>query len=956
MKQLILLLCFLLTASVLNAQYFNNGQNSAGIKWKRIESLHFEVIFPEGFEEKAKAIAGMMEKSYDYATVTLKQKPKKISVILHTETVKSNAFLGWAPSRIEMFTTPHPEIYSQDWLEQLAIHEFRHMVQISKIESEMPRVLRFLFGEQAAALITAAYLPFWFIEGDAVAIETGLSNSGRGRFPAFHRELKAQLVENNPFSYSKAYLGSYKDHVPNHYQMGYFMTATPRMLYNKPVWDEVVHHVAAHPFSFVAFNQGLKKSLGLNKTELYDTVFNYLEQRWREEDKYKFSTAYQLLSPKQEAYTNYRYGYPLGNKKYLALRSSLNDIDRFVVLDSIGREEKLFTPGSAFKASISQQDELLIWSERLAHPRWHHNDRSLLRIFNINTRKNENRRYDFTLFSPVLSPDKEYIAAVKVARYQFSLIVIDRGSGKIVKELKTKENDFFINPSWSPDGKVLYTVAMRENKKSIRKVDLETGRFNVVFPYNNQEIAYPIAWNNGLAFVAGYSGVDDLYFLDENKQLFRLVASRFGLSNPAIIKNELVFSTYTAKGYQLAGIPVDSLQFKFVNIDSIPFNYPIANTLARQEPGVIDFSIDDGISYQSEKYNKTARLFKFHSWAPVSIDPYHYRLYPGISVMSQNMLSTTEFTAGYRYFNNSKRGEYYLNLKYMGWYPVLNVGIDHGPRETSYLQLNQYVNSNHEVVRTDTISKSFRWKNSDVNLHVYLPLNLSRGRFFSKIQPRLRYNLSSVKANDDAPASWTDGSYHAMEAGLYFYHIMHQSQQDLLPNLGFIFDGAFIRSLGGIAGNSSMYALAATTYLPGLHNNHGLSLYAGYQQRSRSEYAFSDRIRVARGHLHVSNDKLYTISAEYQLPLFYPDWQLGHLAYFKRFNMSVFYDQTHYSQLQNSDTGADYGGILQSSGIDLSTNMHLLGFIAPVELGIRSAYLFDNSFHFDFLFNIQFTF
>jgi hypothetical protein len=240
MKKLLIVFCLFVSTSAFS-QYFNDGQDRSGIKWKRISSIHFEVIFPEGFEMQGERVVHLMEKSYQYTCETLKHKPKKISIVLHTETVKSNAFLAWAPSRIEMYATPHQQIYSQDWMEQLAIHEYRHMVQISKLESEMPKLMRFLFGEQAAALLTAAYLPFWFIEGDAVAAETGLSSSGRGRLPSFHKELKAQFIEKGVYSYDKAYLGSYKHHIPNYYQMGYFLVGGARQIYGDQIWEDVVH-------------------------------------------------------------------------------------------------------------------------------------------------------------------------------------------------------------------------------------------------------------------------------------------------------------------------------------------------------------------------------------------------------------------------------------------------------------------------------------------------------------------------------------------------------------------------------------------------------------------------------------------------------------------------------------------------------------------------------------------
>ena len=190
-----LLSWFLLTSSIFlpyfaDAQYFAVGQDPASIKWRQIQTENFQLIYPSDYEDQAQRVAHIFERVYGYSGVSLNHKPKKISVVLHTKSIKSNGFVAWSPSRVELFPTPGQEMYAQDWIEQLAIHELRHHVQIDKIESELPAIFRILLGEQAAALVVGAYLPFWFLEGDAVVSETAFSNSGRGRLPSFSMELK----------------------------------------------------------------------------------------------------------------------------------------------------------------------------------------------------------------------------------------------------------------------------------------------------------------------------------------------------------------------------------------------------------------------------------------------------------------------------------------------------------------------------------------------------------------------------------------------------------------------------------------------------------------------------------------------------------------------------------------------------------------------------------------------
>jgi len=362
------------------AQFFNAGQEPSGKKWLKINSLNFEVIFPEGFEKEGLKVTGLLEKAYKDVGKSLKHQPKKVSVILHNQTVKSNAFLGWAPSRIEMYTTPHQGIYAQEWLEQLAIHEFRHRVQLGKIEEEMPKLLHYLFGEQGAALIVALHLPFWLIEGDAVCTETGLSLSGRGRLPDFYRETRALLASNIKYSYSKSYLGSYKDFVPDYYRMGYLITGGTRYLYNRMIWDSVWTRVSKRPFKFNALDKALKASLGLSQKKLYDTVYSHFQNLWSEEIKHLKTSPNQLVSKPATQYTHFLHGKKIAGNQYFAYKKTLNDIDHFVLLDESGKTKKITAPGYPFEESVSASDSFVVWSEYLFHPRWEHSDCSLLRI------------------------------------------------------------------------------------------------------------------------------------------------------------------------------------------------------------------------------------------------------------------------------------------------------------------------------------------------------------------------------------------------------------------------------------------------------------------------------------------------------------------------------------------------------------------------------------------------
>ena len=168
-----IILLFLFFRAV-SAQFYSTGQAPASVKWKQINTENFQVIFPEEFREEAIRTANLLAWLYENAVEDYSVRPRKVSVILHNRSILSNGYVSWAPRRSEWVTTPSQETNAQDWLEQLAIHEFRHILQVSNLDQGLTGLLKILFGEAAAGM-TAGYLPLWFYEGDAVLSETASS-------------------------------------------------------------------------------------------------------------------------------------------------------------------------------------------------------------------------------------------------------------------------------------------------------------------------------------------------------------------------------------------------------------------------------------------------------------------------------------------------------------------------------------------------------------------------------------------------------------------------------------------------------------------------------------------------------------------------------------------------------------------------------------------------------------
>ena len=958
MKQLFLLL-FVLASFIGQAQYFDTGQDPASLKWRQINTTNFQLIYPDYYEEQAQILAQKLEMVYDFGSYSLKYKPGKISIILHTQTVQSNGLVAYAPKRSEFYTTPHQAIYPQDWLDQLALHEFRHVVQIDKLNAELPKIIKIILGEQGTALLFGAYLPWWFIEGDAVATETALSKYGRGRFPSFLVEHQAQVVDNKTFSYDKAYLGSFKDYVPNHYRLGYYLVANSRERYGSDIWEKAIKRVGTSPFSITPFNKALKMETGLGKVQLYESIFDSLATEWKNDDAKFEGVPSTQLSKTHKTYTNYLYKHWLNNDELIAYKTGLDVVPSFVVINkNDGTEKKLITPGFIFEESVSFRGEWIVWAEKIPDVRWSHSGLSCIRIFNAITKEIYSVAPEFKAFAPVISPNLNEVAVVET---NFSsenyLTVYDIASGKIKYRYQSDNNNFFFSPVWLNQHELLY-VLLDENGKRIAKLNLQTNEHTLLPETELGEIKQLQVSGNNLYFISSYSGKNALYNYDlVSSEIKQVYEPRFDVAYPVIQKNgTIAVSDYTGDGFRIIEFqPENTVPLNQVS----PASWPLANSMQQQELGIVDFSrVDTTKLFASEDYRKPKHLFNFHSWAPVFVNPDNYEFSPGVSLMSQNKLGTAFTTLGYKWDTSEKTGHFYGRYTYKGWFPVFDFEVTSGKRASQYWLIREYQNQEGQVVKKDTTLQNFKWNETTFNANMRVPLNLSRGAFSRLLQPEVDYELKHYGKDQSTPDEFYSGNYQSLSYRLYYYQLLRKSHQDIYPNFGFAIEGNFRHSPWQSNEMGRLVSGAATMYLPGLLKNHGIRLYGGVQDKSSGNlFGFSDAIRFPRGWTKIETEQLQSLSLNYALPLINPDLSIGGLTYIRRISTTLFAD---YANLQGSyhggENSAKFNVNISSYGVEMLGDVNFFRFYAPVKIGVRASYLKElEDVGFDFLLSVDFN-
>ena len=159
--------CLLLTVTVKAQTLPVLDQNPTSLHWYRLSTPHFRVLYPTGLDSTAQRTANRLESLYEPASASLGKQPRRISVLLQNQTTNSNGFVTLFPRRSEFFAVSPQDpalMGTYNWLDLLAVHEYRHVVQNDKALQGYGRVLYTALGN-AGLFLPLLTVPDWFAEG-----------------------------------------------------------------------------------------------------------------------------------------------------------------------------------------------------------------------------------------------------------------------------------------------------------------------------------------------------------------------------------------------------------------------------------------------------------------------------------------------------------------------------------------------------------------------------------------------------------------------------------------------------------------------------------------------------------------------------------------------------------------------------------------------------------------------
>ena len=964
-RHIIVAIVALVAASSASAQYYSWGADPTYMQWYKLKGDKIDVIYPDTSRTlgyKMMHYAQAVQPSIDFG---FRHGPMKIPFVIHPENFSSNGMVMWLPKRVEILSSPAVSGYSMPWLKQLAAHEYRHAVQYNNLNRGFVRIFSYLLGQQSST-IGLLFMPLWGLEGDATLSETQISSFGRALQPSFTMHYRAMGNFSKDRDLSKWFCGSYKEYIPDHYQLGYQITSYGNTKYDENIWDKIVRFAVRNPYVFATTYVGMRKFYNTTTKKLTREAFADLNDHWNSLP-YQPNTSTQISADAKKGYTTYRYPQYLDENTILSLYNTLDRPDAFVLTSRKDGKRKHIAYTGMVSTRPSEVVDGRVW--------WTEYRRSLLFAERVNSRLcymdvEKGRTMSInsmnkTLYATPISKDE--LAWVEYLPSGIYHIVRGNPLPKQKAEYLRVEipSDIEIHGlAYDNYTRALYFIATDDNGMWLGRV----GRNREIEQITQGAyitISDLRAKDGVLYFGSIQSGKDEVHCYDlRTESEYRISASTFGSFSPMPNGgNKVAMTTYDRYGYHLAEqtivrdtlpkveyakLPINLVnperkRWKTINLDTVKFGGVDSMRLAAKSRG----------KSRDKRYSGPAHLFNIHSWAPVSYDPFtlaeegaiNFNL--GATIMSQNILSTADgfLTWGW----NAKEGSVFKgSFRYHGLGVNLSINATYGGTQqlySAYTYLYNPLTKKHEPVlpggKEEYITNPITGKEEqvlnqvpergryyNVGVMASLPLYLQSGYHTRFVQVSAGYNYSNglVAKVDKISVAIGQGTVsniakigykegvHLLQFGAGFQDQVRLAHKDFLPRWGQVISMNY--ALNPADNNfSHLISVYAKGYFPGVAKHHSLSLAAVYQTSLRgfdredalSNLAFHSGRLVPRGFYtsEIDNRNYVATSLNYALPVWYPDLG-GSLIFFKRVRLNLGFDYASFNQKSafiDTDTG-----------------------------------------------------
>ena len=670
------------------AQYYTWGSDPPQ-KWSTIRTPDVRMIYPDTVSALARRTLCYIRTVQPDIGYGFRHGPMRIPFVMHPENFQSNGLVMYLPKRVEFLTSPAIDSYSMPWYKQLVAHEYRHAVQYNNLDRGLIRVLSYLLGQQGST-IGLLCMPIWAMEGDAVMSETMMSSFGRGLQPSFSMAYRAMgSVGRDRRNIDRWFCGSYRDHIPDHYELGYQICSYAWERYGENIWDKVAWYGSRNPYVLFTTSVSLRKFYGTNVSRLFRETFDELGRFWDSLPK-EDDSARPLVGLPERNYTTYQWPLALGDTAVVALKTDLDRVSRFVRIDRRTGEERTIAPTGLVSTRPTLCDGRLWWTEYRRSTLFEQRVNSQLCYMDLADGRPRTAGGERRVLYPTSTPDElGWVEYNPDGRY--AVVVRRDGAGE--QRFAAPDGKELHGLAWDDLTRAWYVLVTDDSGMWIGRIDAEG--LHAVTEGAYITLSDLRAGGGRLYYGSIASGKDEAHCYDlTGRREYRITTSAYGSFDPAPAGGDVLVTTYDRLGYRVAEQPSDSAlipvaasrlpenrvnpprrRWEVVNLDTVRFTR--ADSLAQSA------------DFRSKRYRKLPNLVNVHSWMPVAFNPFALvdeqtiDLNAGVTVISQNLLSNTEAYASYGW-NRHEGSLVNLGVRYFGLGVRFELDASYGGNQLFY--------------------------------------------------------------------------------------------------------------------------------------------------------------------------------------------------------------------------------------------------------------------------------
>lgn len=931
--RILLLVLLALAGGAARAQYYTWGSD-APTKWSSLRAGDARVIFPDTAEAVARRMARTIEALRPVIGRGFTHGPMEVPFVVHAENFESNGLVMYLPRRVEFLSTPAVESYAMPWVKQLVAHEWRHAVQYNNLDRGIVRVLSRLIGQQGS-VVGLLNMPLWAIEGDAVMMETSASSFGRALQPSFTMGYRAMgRFHDTRRNVDKWFCGSYRDYVPDHYELGYQICAYAYDRYGENIWDKVARFGARNLYMIFPTTVALGRYYDTDVETLFHRTFDDLERHWDSLPEVR-EQGRTLAGLEEGNHTTYRWPLAADGRTVVAHRTDYDRPGRFVAIDRrTGAEREIARTGLLSTRPVLC-DGVLYWTEYRRSTLFEERVRSRLCALDLAGGRPRTLRPRNALYPVVTDRGPAWVEYTPDGRY-----AVCRGE----ERLPVPADKELHGLAWDDGTRALYALVTDDDGMWIARVD-GTGLAPLTRP-SYVTLSDLSASAGRLYFGSIASGRDEVHCYDlASGREYRITTSAYGSFDPSAAGGEVLCTAYDRRGYRVVAHPAADSLYHAVSPRRLPDNVVnprrrLMETVCLDTVRLTGADSLAGAAERPRRYRKGLTLFNLHSWAPVAFDPFEVidehdvDLNWGATLLSQNLLSSMEAFLSYGW--NRREGSLVdLGLRYNGLGPEIGVEFSYGGDRRVYA-LAQY-DPAQGTYESQPVPAPERYRALSATLS--LPLCFQRGYHTRVLTLGAGWNYSNglvarmerIERDDEGRITNLDRigfrrGLHKLSLSVGFSDQVQLAHRDFLPRWGYLLHAGYHFNPTN-RDFSDLLSLYGRVYLPGAVQHHALRVAAAWQH-SVGGYAlaagyrplgYTSSLLIPRGFSssEIRSDRYTAASADYQLPLCYPDGGIGSVLYFKRIRLGVGGDWARY----RLPAGAGWRHIW-SAGADLAFDVN----------------------------------